>query len=85
MIETTRKVREILLKNSLFGDKMPNDSSDFIAEAFLDSLQYVQFISDIEEQFQIQLSEEELSSAKMTTIQGVSELLDARSFKNTQL
>jgi len=62
----------------------PNLLVDYFAAGWLTSMEIVEFVTEIEQQFRMQFSEADLQDARFVTISGLSELILERSAQPVQ-
>ncbi len=54
------------------------DSIDYVAEGYMDSLGLLQFIAQIEDEFSIEFTEEELSSTEFKVVGSLIRMIEAK-------
>jgi acyl carrier protein len=67
--------------------KQPNESSldvDYLEAGWLTSMEVVELITEIEQQFGIQFSDDDMQDPRFVTIAGLSELVLERSIQNSE-
>jgi acyl carrier protein len=67
--------------------KLPGESSldvDYLEAGWLTSMEVVEFITEIEQQFGMQFSDDDMQDPRFVTIAGLSELILERSTQNSE-
>lgn len=82
MDKKTEKVREYVLdalqREYSFKDGVDVDSINFIEEGYMDSLGLIQFIVELEDEFGIQFTEDEMNLLDFRRIGGLIELVERK-------
>ncbi len=79
MSETKNKVREFIVENFLFGsDDGLTDKTSFLDEGIIDSTGILELVSFLEEDFGIEVDDEELIPENLDSIQNVVEYLEKK-------
>ena len=66
-------IKKVIFKN--FKKKITNSKKDLVQEDFLDSINYVRFLSTLEKKFNIELDFNEISKINKLTINKLDELI----------
>lgn len=66
-------IKKVIFKN--FKKKITNSKKDLVQEDFLDSINYVRFLSILEKKFNIELDFNEISKINKLTINKLDELI----------
>ena len=66
-------IKKVIFKN--FKKKITNSKKDLVQEDFLDSINYVRFLSILEKKFNIELYFNEISKINKLTINKLDELI----------
>jgi acyl carrier protein len=79
MSETKSKIREFIIENFLFGnaDGLKDDTS-FLDEGIIDSTGVLELVTFLEENFDIQVDDEELIPENLDSINNVSAYLERK-------
>ncbi len=76
MSETKEKIREFILETFLFGsDEGLTDETSFLDEGVIDSTGILELVNFLEEEFGIEVDDEELVPENLDSIKNVSEYL----------
>ena len=79
MNETKTKIRDFIIENFLFGNAngLKNDTS-FLEEGIIDSTGVLELVTFLEENFEIQVDDEELIPENLDSIDNVSAYLERK-------
>lgn len=79
MSETKSKIREFIIENFLFGNADGlEDTTSFLEEGIIDSTGVLELITFLEEEFQIQVNDEELIPENLDSIDNVTAFLERK-------
>ena len=76
------KIRQVILDFVEREYKLPEnvdyDTFDFVENGFVDSMGMVQFVTILEDEFDIEFSAEELLSSDFRTVSGLEKLIESK-------
>jgi acyl carrier protein len=79
MSETKSKIREFIIENFLFGNANGlKDETSFLEEGIIDSTGVLELVTFLEENFSIQVDDEELIPENLDSIDNVSAYLERK-------
>ena len=79
MIETKSKIREFIIENFLFGSANGlQDDTSFLEEGIIDSTGVLELVTFLEEDFEIQVEDEELIPENLDSIDNVTAYLERK-------
>jgi acyl carrier protein len=79
MSETKSKIREFIIENFLFGNANGlTDETSFLEEGIIDSTGVLELVTFLEENFSIQVDDEELIPENLDSIDNVSAYLERK-------
>jgi acyl carrier protein len=79
MSETKSKIREFIIENFLFGNANGlKDDTSFLEEGIIDSTGVLELVTFLEENFSIQVDDEELIPENLDSIDNVSAYLERK-------
>ncbi len=72
------------LKNSNLSENEINESPEenYLIKGWIDSLKFISFISDIENEFKISFSNDEFQNRKFATINGIVKIIEVKINEN---
>lgn len=82
MSEIKRKTREFVVDNFLFGDDNGlQESTSFLQEGIIDSTGILELVNFIEEEFHIQVQDDELIPENLDSLEKVTHFLEKKTIK----
>ena len=79
MSETKSKIKEFIIENFLFGNANGlKDDTSFLEEGIIDSTGVLELVTFLEENFSIQVDDEELIPENLDSINNVSAYLERK-------
>ena len=79
MIEIKTKIREFIIENFLFGDDNGlKDDTSFLEEGIIDSTGVLELVTFLEEEFEIEVNDEELIPENLDSINNVTAYLEGK-------
>jgi acyl carrier protein len=79
MSETKTKIREFIIENFLFGASNGlQDDTSFLEEGIIDSTGVLELVTFLEENFEIQVADEELIPENLDSINNVAAYLERK-------
>lgn len=82
MSEIKRKTREFVVDNFLFGDDNGlQESTSFLQEGIIDSTGILELVNFIEEEFHIQVQDDELLPENLDSLEKVTHFLEKKTIK----
>jgi len=79
MIEIKTKIREFIIENFLFGDNNGlKDDTSFLEEGIIDSTGVLELVTFLEEEFEIEVNDEELIPENLDSINNVTAYLEGK-------
>jgi len=79
MENTSKKVRQFIVENFLFGnDENLNNDTSFLEEGIIDSTGVLELVTFLEEAFDIQVDDEELIPENLDSITNVTNFIQAK-------
>lgn len=79
MIEIKTKIRAFIIENFLFGDDDGlKDDTSFLEEGIIDSTGVLELVTFLEEEFEIEVNDEELIPENLDSINNVTAYLEGK-------
>ena len=78
MSEVREYVLDVLQREYSFKDDVNVDSINYIEDGYMDSLGLIQFIAELEDEFDIEFTEEEMDSNAFRVVGSLIEMIEAK-------
>ncbi|RTZ97536.1 MAG: acyl carrier protein [Deltaproteobacteria bacterium] len=79
MIDIKTKIRSFIIENFLFGDDNGlKDDTSFLEEGIIDSTGVLELVTFLEEEFEIEVDDEELIPENLDSINNVTAYLEGK-------